>query len=366
MRILIPDGSYRLLMQVVYCFSKHKSFEVHVLSDEKYAPMRYSRLVENYKVIDYTSVSDWLKIIDNYVSKYKIDLILPICEESTKKLIVHREQLASKELLVPLSSFENFKKATNKVDLAMHLGMSGISHPKTKIVKPNSINEDKFQLDYPVIAKPSESMDGFGIKYLSNETQLQEFYRCLSRPYVLQEYIDGYDIDCSVLCKDGNVIAYTIQRGILFESRKFSPAIGLEFLQQKEILEIVKKMMASLEWNGVAHIDLRYDNNAKNFKVIEINGRFWGSVDASMATGLNFPHLYCMLARQKEIQQIEYAHIKFYNLKGLVALIKKNPLVLLKWSFINKHTALPFAIKDPIPLLVKFIQRTRVLMKKSA
>jgi len=361
--ILIPDGENPLLYQVVYCLSFCKDIKVHVISSKRHIPMSYSKYVVGYKAFRKSSVKEWLQAIDNYVSKHSIDLILPIHENCIENLILHKAELKSKDKLVPTTSLKDYTTAINKAKLSEHLSKFKIAKPETQIYNPLSDQKSVNLLGYPIIAKPVQNLDGQGIKLLNSEKELNLFIETLKSTYVFQEYLEGYDIDCSVLCENGEVLCHIIQRGILYENRDFSPAIGIQFLNENEVLETVKQLMTSLNWTGIAHIDLRYDNDSKSFKVIEVNGRFWGSMDGALAAGYNFPYLYCLLAKGVSIKRIKYNLMNYYNLKGFVNIIKRKPLKIFDWSFLKKNTMVLYIIKDPLPTIVKYFQRTRIILK---
>lgn len=78
-------------------------------------------------------------------------------------------------------------------------------------------------------------------------------------------------------------------------SNKFSPQLGYEFIEESNILKTISELMKSLNWSGVACVDIRFDNKEQIFKVIEINTRYWRSLMGSLAAGVNFPlHSICM------------------------------------------------------------------------
>ena len=123
--------------------------------------------------------------------------------------------------------------------------------------------------------------------------------------------------------------------------------------------------MHTLNWSGLAHIDLRFDQATGTFKVIEINGRFWGSVDASMLAGVNFAHLYIKASLEDVAEATNYNTISYLNLKGLVKRVWRTPFIIFNYKFLKHHTPLFFALKDPLPVMFRFFNRTRVKLKKT-
>ena len=154
-----------------------------------------------------------------------------------------------------------------------------------------------------------------------------------------------------MLCENGKLLAFTMQKGTLWSDEPFSPQIGLEFFYNQELYDNVNKLMQSLNWNGVANIDIRFDNSTKKYLVLEINPRFWETTEASEIAGVNFPYLYC-LASLNKWSPPNYKHVKFLNLLGLSKTVKSNKLFLLKLKFILKNTSIKYYIKDPKPLLL--------------
>src|SRR5439155_12421826 len=57
-----------------------------------------------------------------------------------------------------------------------------------------------------------------------------------------------------------------------------------------------QRVVAALGWEGIAHIDMREDPESGEVRVIEVNPRYWSSLLASHAAGVNFPYLACLSA----------------------------------------------------------------------
>lgn len=51
------------------------------------------------------------------------------------------------------------------------------------------------------------------------------------------------------------------------------------------------KMLKELNWNGVAMIEFKIDSRDNIPKLLEINGRFWGSLQLAISSGVDFPYL---------------------------------------------------------------------------
>ncbi len=365
--VLIPDGESHILLYVVNCFAHVKGVKLYIMSNKKGNPMRFSRYV--HKFLYYNDASTdlfWINTIDAFVEKYKIDIILPVFETGIKRIIEHQGALTYQGKLCLLPHLKDFIIAGNKGQLYLHLKKYGINCPDSIIVCPQQ-SPEIIDLDFPVIVKPVAGYGGgMGVAILKNREELLQYYK--NHNYIcdtiIQQFIKGYDVSCNVLCKAGNIKAYSSQRGRYFSKSELSPQTGFDFINDQALYKQTESLMQSLNWSGVANIDWRYDENDKQFKVIEINTRFWLNTDASAMAGVNFPYLYCLMSLNKHYKNPHVNLISFFSLKGLSYQIKKNPLFVFKVKYIYNHTALAFVIKDPLPIAYKYFWRTKNIIAK--
>lgn len=69
--------------------------------------------------------------------------------------------------------------------------------------------------------------------------------------------------------------------------------------------------MQSLQWSGVANLDLRYNSKTGQLNVLEINPRFWQSLMGSVSIGVNFPYLLYLLSSDISFEPVFYQE-KYY------------------------------------------------------
>lgn len=363
LRVLIPDAESEILTeQVKNCFSGVNTIALYLISKKKFVPSRFSRFVKHFSYFPTSDdVNSWIDRINEEVAKYDIDLIMPIYETGIRLLIVNRELVAHPKKLVQLPSLASLDTANNKALLSEHLLKHQIPGPENLTMDPKKAFGFSTST-FPIIAKPiqgSEGGKGIFVCTTAQDFKTHSDNFLEGKDYLYQKFIEGYDIDCSVLCKKGSVQAFTIQRGTLYGKKPFSPAMGLRFLLEPKLLETVKKLMKTLDWSGVAHIDLRYDLHKDEFKVIEVNTRFWTSLGSSLLAGVNFPYRYCLMCMGEPVESANYKHIEVLNLKAVVKKIRKNVFFVFKVGFLFKNTPLKYALKDPLPIVMKFLWRTK-------
>jgi D-aspartate ligase len=354
--VLIPDGDSSLFGSVLNCLSKVKDVHLFVMSEKKDHAFRYSRFIKGFFYFPPASDElEWLARIDMVVEEHQIDVIMPIWETAIKTILEHKDLLRSREKLVPLPTLQHFMIASSKDLLAEHLERHGIPGAKTIPLSFDALaDRDTFKLQFPLLAKPLISGGGKGIVKFQDFDSLATYFKTkgINQSYILQEFITGEDYGCNVLCQDGEVLAFTMQKGNLWDPAKpYSYQIGLDFVYHEKMYQTVKSLMKSLHWNGIADLDLLYHRESDTFYIVEINPRFWGTLLAALMAGINYPHLWVLLAKKKNIPAQSYKRIPYVNLRGLEILLKKDKSLLLRPAFIWNNSPLKFKFDDPVRIL---------------
>ena len=100
-------------------------------------------------------------------------------------------------------------------------------------------------------------------------------------PWIAQEFIDGEDVDLSLLAVDEKVVLQATQRRIL-NSRV------VEFIRCPQLTEIADRFVAAIHYNGLAHIDARTDSRTGAVVLIECNPRPWATIANALFCGMDF------------------------------------------------------------------------------
>ncbi|NNE13629.1 MAG: ATP-grasp domain-containing protein [Saprospiraceae bacterium] len=367
-KVLIPDGESALLKDVVNCLSEITYIKIYIISTDRYSAMRFSRYVDRFINLPYTNDDiKWMGSINEVLTKYEIDILLPIDQIAIYKIRKHINLVNPSCRVSLIPSLPAIDIALNKSMLAQFLRKKEIPHPRTTSRELNKEKRDVY-LDFPVIAKPIMDSDGGkGIKVLENQVSLDQNLingKLNSKEFLFQEYIEGYDIDCSILCKRGKILSYTIQKGNNPGRDTFAPHLGVEFVHESRVLNVVERLALELEWTGVAHIDMRYDSKDDLFKVIEINPRFWGSVLASLKAGVNFPHLLILNSSKKESTFKKYKTNEYQTLLGILKMIRAGKYRYIKPKFIWNNSPFKYIVKDPLANFYRVILWCKKLFVK--
>lgn len=368
-RVLIPDSESGHSLIVIRCLSEVPDIEIHVMARTQNAASKYSRFIKSFEHIS-NNQEDYLEKILNQAKKKNIDLILPV-DEPAHRIFANNLELVHRYCrTTPIPTPGIFETAVNKWKLGQFCEAHNIPFPKSYYIEKTEDLNELQNLTYPLIIKPESGHGGNNISVLQSYNELESFIG--SKPdrsmgnYILQDFIEGYDIDMSLLAKDGEILAYTIQKGFLRRSNIFAASAGIEFLYEEELFKSVKKLIANLNYSGIAHLDLRYDAIQKNIKLIEINARYWGSLTGSLLAGVNFPYLACMAGMGQDFDVPTYEFVRYIDHSAAVKSLFRKPFARYPRRIKYSETDLKYILRDPIAESINIIQRKRPHVKKSS
>src|ERR1035437_6650430 len=350
--VLIPDGESEIALPVLRCLGEMKNVRAYILSNDPWVRVRFSR--HTYQFFNYPNEDGdekKLAIINDILKNKKIDIILPIDEPAIRLLSVHKEMLSQQTSFVHLPLTDTFDVASNKWLLAEWLVRNRIPHPPTLLYRGNdSFDKEISEFSFPVLIKPVRGSGGTGIKYFEDRSALDLYFKDHSEngDYIVQSFIRGYDIDCSVLCNDGEIMASTIQKKIV-NSLSFRPSGSVDFFYDSNTYNVVKEVVNKLNWSGIVHFDLRYDDRDGEVKLIEMNPRYWASILGSLAAGVNFPYLACLSGLKRDIPDVKAHPIRIVDADAALKLLFRG--LFRKDKNIQDFDKLIFKIslKDPFP-----------------
>lgn len=348
--ILVLDFSGNYARDVVRCLTAAGHGRSHVLAPEN-CLAQHSRFVTFHAFVG-TAKGD--RNLMEAVERLRVNtcacILLPVDEEAIAFVARNQRVLETQWRFMPVSSPATLETVTDKSLFACHLAKYSLPQPRTKFAANASQTlAVASHVGYPLLLKPVRSPGGgAGIRRYDNELQLHAALAAgVQRASVLvQSFLPGEDEDCSVLCVDGQILAYTVQRPALPPTRPYSPAQALHLVHDDDALDIVSRLIASLRFSGVAHVDMRRATCNRKLYLIELNPRFWQTMIASLSSGVNFPELAVHLACGECFEVGAFTEITFVPWRLLAgAWARGRPLGLARpWKL---RTGLRYVSRDP-------------------
>lgn len=360
LNILIPDGETPFTLSVINSLSIYKNLQIHIISQKKWVESRFSKNITSFSFIkNITQEIELKEYLSKVIKEKQIDVLLPVSFSLIRFISKYKATFLELNLHIILATPERLDIANSKWKLSVFLEKNQLPVPKTFLLKNIKLNELS-GFNYPLLLKPLSNWNGNEILKINNSVDLVNSLQIVNKDkeYIIQEYIIGQDFCVNVLCKQGEIMAFTMQKGILPHSNPFQPHLGCEFIYNEKLYAIIEQVILKLNWSGVANFDIRYNKEENQFYIIEINPRFWGSLEASTSVGVNFPYLLCCISSNIPFEVPKYKYEEYINNRGVVRLIRSK--LLFKKPDIKsiQNSSIALILKDPLPKIFKYLNKS--------
>jgi biotin carboxylase len=271
--------------------------------------------------------------IREIVCREKIDILLPMAEQTIRCLYAVPLSLppTCRFAAAPRQAFETL---SDKVNLARLAITHGIGLPQTLFVPDGSriASAGIAPLTYPVVIKPmatrivtATGMLHGRVLHADHEDRLMEIYRIpvfQHYPSIVQERICGSGTGLFTLFDRDRHLALFSHRRL----REKPPSGGVSVVCESvpldpEMVRDAQKLLTAVGWKGVAMVEFKRDDRDGKAKLIEVNGRFWGSLQLAVAAGIDFPGLLVDYLMGKAPDTVIDQYLIGYKLKWLPGLL---------------------------------------------
>lgn len=252
-------------------------------------------------------------IIRDIAVKERIDFIFPMTEVSIYLLNQVRDKLPP-DVVLACAPADKMNAVSNKSDLFRLADHLSVPMPRTFFLSgADELPRVLQDIDrYPVVIKPALSKiplagGGFlsgGILYASSKKELEQYYLSdpvLQHPSMIQERIVGPGTGLFTLFDQDRPLALFSHRRV----REKPPSGGVSVVSEsvpldEEMVDHAERLLSTVGWQGVAMVEFKRDLRDGKAKLMEINGRFWGTLQLAVASGVDFPGLYLDLLQGKK------------------------------------------------------------------
>lgn len=305
----------------------------------------YSKYISLHHTLNNSEGDEFLREVIFHIKKSGAEILLPVDEDSARFVSVHLETLKKYVKLPPTSSADLMDSLIRKDRLADLLNSKGCQTPETYRMK--DLDTDSLPVDFfPCLMKPIRGSGGRKFIRINGHADLKNLLAHNNYDnFILQKLIPGSDIGCNILAVDGEIHAYTIQRGLVKEGYSFSKAIRFE--DNKVLFDQVEKFIREIGYSGIANLDYRFDDQDGLPKLIDFNARYWSNLEGSKAAGIDFTMLNCLEALNIPYEKPIFKHCNYLLGRAVYSRFKSSN------GKIPTFTDLKSRITDPLPELLR-------------
>jgi predicted ATP-grasp superfamily ATP-dependent carboligase len=364
-RVLVLDGMWNKSLAAVRSFGR-KGFYVTAGERTRLATAIFSKYCSRRWIYSSPVLSqvNFLTDLEAELKAGRYDVIFPM-EFSTQVLLteVANRQMIEKYTRLPFADADLAKKGNDKAFIMQYARKRGIDVPTTYMV--NDIEQLAViakETAYPVLIKPRNSSGSRGIVYVKEKEELLTLYLKVHKEYpfpIIQEYIpDGGDVYGVGLLFNfqSEIRASFVYKRLRSHPVSGGPSTLRESVKREDIREIAGLFMKSLRWTGVAHVEFKIDPRDRKPKLLEVNPRFWGSLQLAVESGIDFPFLLFRLAMEGDIEPVmDYnagVRCRWLIPGDLLHFIKNPERLRLKPNFFDFNTKDDIiSLSDPMPVI---------------
>ena len=315
-KVLILDGSARSALAATRSLGR-RGVPVVVADETKRTLAGASKYCsESFTYPSPTAnLRGFLSTVKAECSRRGIRVIFPMTEISMAAVLKHGEEF--KNFQLPFAEFPTFDALTDKWNLMRLAQRLNITIPQTHyIADAQSLQRVYPILKFPVVLKPYRSMiwtngrcTAASVKYAESVHQLErtvaQYEYFGSHPFLLQEYIRGQAHGIFALYNRGELVASFAHRRL----RENPPSGGVSVLcesteKNPEAWRMARTLLDHMAWHGVAMAEFKVTPDGKPY-LMEVNGRFWGSLQLAIDAGVDFPWLLYQLAMGRAVDPVD-------------------------------------------------------------
>jgi predicted ATP-grasp superfamily ATP-dependent carboligase len=308
MKILILDGVNKNTLAIVRHLGRLKVGRLDVVSYQKLSITFFSRFVSKKIILPRPKDEGlFINALIQLLASEKYDLLIPV-GYATFQVCSRNQDEIKKYTKVFVPSPEAMEIAESKIKSQIRAERLGIPVPKT--IEVNDISDiQKLDLRYPVVIKAPVELGRSLVSYASDKNELPKKFRQMCTKYdsvqmlpILQEYIDGEGVGFFAYYSNGKCRRIFMHRRIREYPASGGASVCAQGFYDAKLQDYGIRLLDSLKWNGVAMVEFKKNRKTGDYVLMEINPKFWGSLDLSLVSGVVFPYFMVLEAKGEEIK----------------------------------------------------------------
>ena len=306
-RVLVLDANQRCALAVTRSLGR-RGIYIITAEETPFALASTSRFSQQHIIYPSPKAHPlkFIKFLSEYVKDQHIDILLPMTELTT--MLLSRHKIDFPGAILPFPEIETVETFDNKCQLMQTAKSLNVPVPESWHAEdPYNLPCKLDSLPYPIVLKPGKSWllhlgqwQRTSVRFASNPAQarniLESDWAFKAHPFMIQENITGHGEGVFAIYDNGKPVATFAHKRL----REKPPSGGVSVLSESINVDPVlgghaHKLLQNANWHGVAMVEFKLSNDGTP-NLMEINTRFWGSLQLSIDSGIDFPWLLYQIA----------------------------------------------------------------------
>ncbi|WP_254524889.1 ATP-grasp domain-containing protein [Natrinema caseinilyticum] len=316
------------------------------VSETEAAPEFHSRHCDETLVVP-DPETDFLGYKDALLGLAKrpsVQTITPLREEDVWALAKYRSEFATH--ITPLwPTVESLRTVYDRVELMNAASEAGVAVPETstfdevddwgheQIAKPRyAILTD----EYVASMSSTEVVHPGSVSFLQpgHRPDREELVSEMGHVPIVQEYVPGPEYALWALYDRGDVVATCQKHQLRGYSYAGNTSVARQTTSIPDLETAGRRLLEALDWHGPVSVQFVRNEATGEFTLLEINPRFWVSLECPLQAGVDFAYYYWCLACDLPVRaESDYepgvaTHLLRGELLHILSILREeNPLV---------------------------------------
>ncbi|VVB60045.1 Ribosomal protein S6--L-glutamate ligase [uncultured archaeon] len=374
MSVLITDAGAKHSLAAIRSIGS-RNIDVGAIETTRLNMGFLSRYVKKRFLCPHSKGELFVNHIIKILEKHKYDVFLPVIDTSYEAASKYKARL-EKYVRMPVANYDSMSIALNKRRTMMLAEKKGVPVPATVYpIRLSDIRDNAKKITYPAVIKTADGAGSGGIAFVNSEAELLLKYPKMvtdkSNLPMIQEYIPGKGQGFFALYNNGKPRAIFMHERIREYPVTGGPSTMAKSIYSDSLKKEGLKMLNALDWHGVAMVEFKLDSRDNTLKLMEVNPKFWGSLDLAISSGVDFPYLAYKMALDGDVKPVmKYNEsMKFrwiFPGEILHFLSSEDKIKALKdFMEFDKNIKSDIRLKDPLPNIFQIMLTARMAVSLS-
>lgn len=313
---------------------------VGVAADRDAAALRSKHCAEGHVVPSpSTDLPGYRDALLDLAARPGVRTVVPLYEPDAYVLSKHREAFAE-HVATPWPGFGTVRTAQDRHHLLGMAARAGVPTPDTELLEEwpdwhrQCVVKPRFALQ---VEEGEASYGDVHFPEPGDPPKFDDLVREMGHVPVVQEYVPG-DAECGYFAvfEDGEPVAEFQHRRVRSYTYAGGASVYRKAIDDPNLRDVGRRTLSALDWEGPAMVECKRDPRDGQYKLVEVNPRFWGSLPLGVAAGVDFPAVYDALAGGAPAPDTDYkTGVGCHTLRGEVSYLHS----LLRYDY--EHTERP-------------------------
>jgi predicted ATP-grasp superfamily ATP-dependent carboligase len=251
--------------------------------------------------------TEFVEQLSQFIRERGHDMLIPTDDQTLTALTEHYDDF--KDMLhVACPPPPITRQVLNKAWTLDVAQKCGIRVPKTILVSNSAqLFDHTKSLSFPWVLKPAEKetrMEETKSFMLTSANEVALRFPTaedFTPPLLLQEYCDGAGVGVEILIHEGKCVAVFQHRRL--KELPYTGGVSVTAVAERPdplLVESSLALLRALRWEGIAMVEFKVKPANGHAVLMEVNGRYWGTISLPVRAGIDFPWYHWQLVHAEK------------------------------------------------------------------